>query len=75
MFKEQVCNSNRYSYPIKVDCDGGSIYSTAQRYLALRACENCDKNFKKCTRKKLISMYEALFCITLCLTLSGVLDL
>ena len=75
MFKEQVCNSTLYSYPIKVDCVGGSIYSTAQRYLALRACENCDKNFKKCTRKKLISMYEALFCITLCLTLSVVLDL
>ena len=62
------------------------IYSTAQKYLVLTAHENCIKTsmhmhaifsnaLKKHTWKKLISMYEAVFRFTLCLTLNGVLDL
>ena len=62
------------------------IYSTAQKYLALTAHENCIKTsmhmhaifsnaLKKHTWKNLISMYEAVFRFTLCLTLNGVLDL
>ena len=63
------------------------IYSKTQKYLALNAHENCIKTSvhmhaiflnalkKKNAWKKLISLYEAVFCFTLCLTLNGVLDL
>ena len=61
-------------------------YGTAKRYLALNAhkkqvkkkhvhaCIFFFKSTQKMWGRKLISMYGAVFCFTVCLTLNGVLD-